>query len=57
MDEASGEFIALDMHDFQRLLHVLLIVATLDLTMYDKGMNVRRFRREANEAAWKESAK
>ena len=57
IEETSGEFIALTSADFQRLLHVLLIVATLDLNMYDKGMNVRRFRRDATQAAWKESAK
>ena len=57
MDASSGEFIALSKEDFSRMLHILLIIGTLDLVMFEKAMRMRLFRRKNAEQNWKANAK
>lgn len=57
MNAASGEFAALTKDDFSRLLHLLLIIGTLDLGMYEHGMRMKRHRRRDAEQTWKENGK
>ena len=56
MDLASGEIMALTPKDLWKLIHLLVVIAGLELVTYEQGMRRRRHRRDMAEKTWRDEA-